>query len=205
MGKREENKKRITKTILSNALDLFVEHGFQGCTIDDIVKRSDIARGTFYLYFPDKLTVFETLTEKMYQPIVQILTSTLEDLKANRDSHFSHQIRYIRTAIELAIFIETQKKSLPLHFRELWAAGPQGIAIRSWRNKIESLAEALIESSIEYSIIRPVPTKMTAFAVVGAIERVIWGWYQGELKSSRRVLAQEMAALFWSGIEPAQK
>jgi AcrR family transcriptional regulator len=203
MGKREENKKRITKKILSNALDLFVEHGFQTCTIDDIVKGSDIARGTFYLYFPDKLTVFETLTEKMYQPIVQILTSTLEDLKANKDSPFSHQIRYIRTAIELAIFVETQKKSLPLHFRELWAAGPQGEAIRNWRVKIESLAEALIDTSIEYSIIRPIPTKMTSFAVVGATERVIWGWYQGELKGSRRVLAQEMAALFWRGIEPS--
>ena len=122
MGKREQKKLMITNRILDSSRELFVEHGFQGCTIDDIAKRSDIARGTFYLYFEDKLTVFEALLEDMYQPIVSILSSTLEDLKVNHDSHFAHQIRYIKTAIELAIFIDSRKENLPLHFREIWAA-----------------------------------------------------------------------------------
>ncbi|MEC8379879.1 MAG: TetR/AcrR family transcriptional regulator [Myxococcota bacterium] len=204
MGRREE-KKRITQSrILEMSGPLFVKRGYAQCTIDDIVKAVGIARGTFYLYFEDKASVFQALLTDLYHPIVVILTNALEDMAANHTNPMAHQIRYIRTAVELAQFIETKQSALPLHFREVWAAGSQGHAIRHWKQQIEDLAAQLIASSIQHGLIRTVPPNLTAMAVVGATERIIWGWLHGELPQSRRELAQELAALFWQGIAPNQ-
>ena len=202
MGKREEKKQRTRKHIRQTAKILFIEQGFQSTTIDDIVKSVGIARGTFYLYYEDKISLFTELLQDMYQPIVDILQRTLNDFESTNATVLSHQIRYLQTAIELAQFIEVNKSTLPLHFQEIWSAGEHGLAMRQWRSDIENLAQALIDSSIQQEIIRPVPSKMTAMAIVSAAERVIWGWQNGELESQRQELAQEMALLFWAGIAP---
>ena len=202
MGKREEKKQRTRKHIRQTAKILFIKQGFQSTTIDDIVQSVGIARGTFYLYYEDKISLFTELLQEMYQPIVDILQRTLSDLESTNATSISHQIRYLQTAIELAQFIEVNKSTLPLHFQEIWSAGEHGLAMRQWRSDIEHLAQGLIDSSIQQEIIRPVPSKMTAMAIVAAAERVIWGWQNGELESQRQELAQEMALLFWAGIAP---
>ena len=183
-------------------MPLFVDQGYVRCTIDDIAKAAGIARGTFYLYHEDKLSVFQALLESLYKPIVEILESALLDMSQNSDNALAHQIRYIRTAVDLAQFIESKQAAIPLHFREIWAAGEHGEAIRRWRNQIEDLATQLIESSITHGLIRSVPKELTALAVVGATERIVWGWLHDELPSPRRQLAQDLAALFWQGIAP---
>jgi AcrR family transcriptional regulator len=51
-------------TILAAAREAFAgEAGFAGTSVRDIVRRTDLASGTFYNYFPDKATVFRALVE----------------------------------------------------------------------------------------------------------------------------------------------
>jgi len=47
--------------ILDVATGVFAEKGYHAAKIDDIVVRAGIARGTFYLYFEDKRTIFEEI------------------------------------------------------------------------------------------------------------------------------------------------
>ncbi len=49
--------------LLDAARDVFVEKGFAAASVDDIVARAGVARGTFYLYFQDKRAVFEALVD----------------------------------------------------------------------------------------------------------------------------------------------
>jgi AcrR family transcriptional regulator len=49
--------------LLHAARDVFVEKGFAAASVDDIVLRAGVARGTFYLYFQDKRAVFEALVD----------------------------------------------------------------------------------------------------------------------------------------------
>lgn len=51
------------KQILDAALEVFAEKGYLHATVDDIVERVSVARGTFYLYFGDKRAVFEALLD----------------------------------------------------------------------------------------------------------------------------------------------
>ncbi len=43
--------------IITAAIEAFSEKGVEKTTISDIVKRANIAQGTYYLYFPSKLSV----------------------------------------------------------------------------------------------------------------------------------------------------
>lgn len=66
LGKREQNKAQNRSTILEAALDVFIELGYDAATVRDIIRRTNLAAGTFYNYFPDKESVFlELLNEKL--------------------------------------------------------------------------------------------------------------------------------------------
>jgi AcrR family transcriptional regulator len=63
-GKRERTKASNRAAILEAARDVFAELGFDAATVRDIVRRTDLASGTFYNYFPDKESVLRALLEE---------------------------------------------------------------------------------------------------------------------------------------------
>jgi len=63
-GKRERTKQANRAAILLAARDVFVEMGYGAATVRDIIRRTDLASGTFYNYFPDKESVFRALLEE---------------------------------------------------------------------------------------------------------------------------------------------
>jgi AcrR family transcriptional regulator len=62
-GKREQTKASNRAAILDAARDVFAELGYDAATVRDIVRRTDLASGTFYNYFPDKESVLRALLE----------------------------------------------------------------------------------------------------------------------------------------------
>jgi AcrR family transcriptional regulator len=65
LGRREERKAQNRAKLLLAARQVFAEKGFGEATARDIVRRTDLATGTFYNYFDDKLDVFQALLEEM--------------------------------------------------------------------------------------------------------------------------------------------
>ena len=62
-GKREQNAVRNRAAILQAAREAFCELGFGATTVRDIIRRTDLASGTFYNYFPDKEALLHELVE----------------------------------------------------------------------------------------------------------------------------------------------
>jgi AcrR family transcriptional regulator len=62
-GKREATKAANRAAILAGARDVFAELGYGQASIRDIVRRTELASGTFYNYFPDKESVLRALVE----------------------------------------------------------------------------------------------------------------------------------------------
>lgn len=63
-GKRERTKAANRAAILTAAREVFGTAGFGAATVRDIVRRTDLATGTFYNYFPDKESIFRALVEE---------------------------------------------------------------------------------------------------------------------------------------------
>jgi len=67
-GKRE--------AILNAALEEFSARGFAAARLDDVARRAGVAKGTIYLYFRDKETLFQELVRAELSPVVAALEAT---------------------------------------------------------------------------------------------------------------------------------
>src|SRR4051794_20105998 len=56
--------------IVEAALDEFIARGFTATRLDDIAKRAGVAKGTIYLHFKDKESMFEELIRTAIVPLV---------------------------------------------------------------------------------------------------------------------------------------
>lgn len=64
LGRREQTKAHNRQAILDAAREVFTEMGYGAASIRDVVRRTGLASGTFYNYFPDKQSVFQAVLEE---------------------------------------------------------------------------------------------------------------------------------------------
>jgi AcrR family transcriptional regulator len=72
-GAREARSAARRQAILAAALDEFSDRGFAATRLDDVAKRAGVAKGTIYLYFRDKESLFQDLVRDMLAPMVGII------------------------------------------------------------------------------------------------------------------------------------
>ncbi len=64
--------RQTVRRLLEAGLAEFNERGFQGVTVDDVVRRAKTSHGTFYLYFASKDDLFRTLLRDALADMEQI-------------------------------------------------------------------------------------------------------------------------------------
>ena len=90
-GKRERAKAANRQAILTAARRVFAQLGYEGATVRDIIRGTDLASGTFYNYFRSKEEVFEALSDdgaRRFKPM----------LRAAREGADTFE-QYLRTAL----------------------------------------------------------------------------------------------------------
>ena len=76
-GRRDERR----AAILAAALEEFAARGFAATRLDDVARRAGVAKGTIYLHFRDKESLFQELVRAMLSPLVgTIEAAALRDL-----------------------------------------------------------------------------------------------------------------------------
>ncbi|MEC8566020.1 MAG: TetR/AcrR family transcriptional regulator, partial [Pseudomonadota bacterium] len=71
--RRAVNRKNNRDAILDAGRDVFAEIGYGGTTVRDIIRRTNLASGTFYNYFDSKEAVFNSLSEEIGTELCQLL------------------------------------------------------------------------------------------------------------------------------------
>ncbi len=69
-GGRKARSAGRREAILAAALEEFSARGFEATRLDDVAKRAGVAKGTIYLYFRDKESLFQELIRAMLTPLV---------------------------------------------------------------------------------------------------------------------------------------
>ena len=77
---RPERSAARRDAILAAALDEFSARGFVATRLDDVARRAGIAKGTIYLYFRDKETLFIELIRSSLVPLVAGLEAAPREL-----------------------------------------------------------------------------------------------------------------------------
>jgi AcrR family transcriptional regulator len=77
MGRREEKKDATRQQILSAATELFPVKGFEATSIDDIVEKANVVKGTFYYHFKSKDELLLALRQSSLAASAKHVTQSL--------------------------------------------------------------------------------------------------------------------------------
>lgn len=199
MGKREEQREARRAAILAAGLQLVLDEGYERTSVERITSSVGIARGTFYLYFEDKEALFRALADALYKPLVDVLEQTAVALRAAPDLG-TQQLLYLQMSARLAAVVEDHQYGVTLHFRERRSAGASGRIVAEWMARIEDLGRQMLEDAAERGLIRGLDAYTVALAIVGATERLLWAWAEGDEKLNADSAALQLANVFFGGI-----
>lgn len=78
-GRREKTKLANRAAIIEAARQVFAELGYEATTVRDIIRRTDLASGTFYNYFKSKEELYHALHDDGVQRFRPMLRAARED------------------------------------------------------------------------------------------------------------------------------
>lgn len=101
MGRVQEKKQLKRQALLDAAYELFLEQGQSKTSIDNIVSRAKVAKGTFYLYFTDKDAISQALIWRISERIFDEALAQVEKLGSTSFSEkllalADHMLEYLR-------------------------------------------------------------------------------------------------------------
>jgi AcrR family transcriptional regulator len=70
LSNRAERAAERREAIIEAALDEFIARGFTATRLDDVARRAGVAKGTIYLHFKDKESMFEELIRTAMVPLI---------------------------------------------------------------------------------------------------------------------------------------
>ncbi len=105
---REKKSEFIRKSILNAAGVLFTQNGFEKTKVDDIAKKADLSKATFYAYFKSKDELLDTM-------LLLQLKEVNSDVKKLIDEHIGKRNCFIAIC---KMFVEVSRKN-PVCYRRM--------------------------------------------------------------------------------------
>lgn len=115
------------QAILHAGMRVFAEHGFEAARLDDVAARAGVAKGTLYLYFKDKTSLFEEIIRDAVTPLI----ARFEQLASLPDLPTAQVLDGIY-ALFLAEVLSTERKLL---LRLIISEGPRFPAIAEFYHR----------------------------------------------------------------------
>ena len=117
MSKVSDKQRNKRSNILDAAYELFTSKSFNNTSIDDVVKRAGIAKGTFYLYFKDKHDLMDRIV--IYKSIIVLKDALkrLEEKKAELPMSFVDQMIFLTDCI--VNYMQSHKELITLVDKKL--------------------------------------------------------------------------------------
>lgn len=156
--------------ILTAAQNVFAKRGYHRATIDDIVSEAGVARGTFYLYFEDKRTIFADLIERFsYRIATAIIRIQTDDPARTVESQVHENILEI---LKVALHDRTMTKILLTDAMGIDPAFDR--KLRGFYDQVvELLSESLAEGQ-ELGIVRDGEPRVLAYMTIGALKELLY-------------------------------
>jgi AcrR family transcriptional regulator len=114
-GKRARTKARNRDAILAAARSVFSELGYEAASVRDIIRRTNLASGTFYNYFQSKEEVAEALAGDALQRLRQVVSAQHvgEDFEAYLNGILRAFFHFLVTEEKLWPLSQPREKRFP--------------------------------------------------------------------------------------------
>lgn len=122
--KSEKKKLKKEMNLYDSAYELFETKGINDTSIDDIVKKAGVAKGTFYLYFTSKYDIIDRIILKKSSAVIkQAVQSTL----AREYENFGDEIIYFIDYV-IEYFRENKRLLRIIHKNLSWGLFRKALA-----------------------------------------------------------------------------
>lgn len=165
----EETREQRRAQILARALEVFAERGYHRASITDVVKAAGVARGTFYLYFDSKETIFQELLDELLQTLRASVGGMDLSPKAAPMRVQLHDIvvRILQTA-------ENNQALTRIIFREAVGVDEAVDAkLAAFNDELHGWLVRALELGAHLGWIRPTDPDVAAACVIGTMRQVI--------------------------------
>jgi AcrR family transcriptional regulator len=159
---REEADRNQRERLFAAMVAVVAEKGYEATTVADLVELSGVSRSAFYRHFEDKQECFLTAAEALIEPTVEIMV--------NAEQAESGQERTEQALEAFLKLIAAQPGAAKMCFVEVYAAGPEGVAVvEKTLDTFEKFGANLFE---EIPGREEMPSQMIR-AMIGGLQKVV--------------------------------
>lgn len=199
-GARARNRRQRTETICAAALDLFLEHGLEATTVDAITREAGVAKGSFYRYFEDKAQLVEALFAPLGAAFDDAFREAQDALEAAKGpGALAAVYQRFAEALAAALFGSPRVARLYLQERRAPDQGPRR-PIRALARRIEEGALELTGVAHRRKLLKPLPPAVTALAVVGAVEGLLFAALEGTALGAPDAVVEALVRMMLEGV-----
>jgi len=199
-GKRDANRRRRSETLARAALDLFLIRGIEDVTIDEIAERAGTAKGNFYRYFDDKAQLVDSLLVPLAAIVRKAMRKCAIDLGKAKTAE-EVQEAYGRLAVTFGVSAIENRDAVQLYLQERRAPPTESRAgLRRLAEELQTAAFQLSEAGVRHGVVEIEDPRISALAIVGAIENIALVVLRGEVELSIPEVANTLIRMVLDGL-----
>jgi AcrR family transcriptional regulator len=185
----------VRSRVLTAAVDLFAERGYDGTSVADVISRAGVAKGGFYHHFASK----EDLLYEVYGDLISGQLAAMDRILA-RELPAAETLRAL--LVDLVVSTAGSTKQALVFWREMHKLGPRRAEqYRRQRRRCHDTVRRLIRDAQargEFTSVAPPDTvTFTIFGVVNELPT----WYRPGGRKRPAQLAEEIADFVLAALE----
>jgi AcrR family transcriptional regulator len=165
-ARAEAQRGRRRDAILRAASTLFSRQGYHSTSVADVIAAAGISRGTFYLYFDNKDSLFLELIEQFIQRIMDVVEVVDPSLPNPTDRIYDNVRRVVDVVFD-------NRDLTVLVLREDVGLNPEvDEKLKRFYGFVRAMVEGALENGARVGLTREVNEPIVATALIGAIKEV---------------------------------
>nr|BAL59703.1 transcriptional regulator, TetR family [Candidatus Acetothermum autotrophicum] len=189
--------------LLDAAIRVFARKGYVETSIDDIIKEAEVARGTFYLYFPGKKEIFLAIIDRYFELVSQLVERLMaEEWPAGLDrarfrEHVLTWLRFFAQHRDLTKVIYREATSIDPQFEARWDRLSEAV-----KRFLIGRVHALQQNGVLRQTLDP---QVWALFMEGIFHAVICNYLLTSERPDLEWLAEQWVDFVLWGITPAER
>jgi len=200
---RQEKRKELTRAkILQAAKQVFAHNGYAGTSIADIVKKSKLARGTFYLHFQSVEQVLNALLQEVFIDIQRYLT----DMQVETLDHKNFKLQLGALAKSLLSVFQNHRETVALLLTTMNAEPKIRTQTLWFQELMQASIRVMLDRGVSSGRLKKFDTELMSFLVSGGLREMLTQWLlYGRYANDIEQKVDEMIGIYMNGVEKIDK
>jgi len=183
--------------LLEAAKEVIAEKGYHGTRVSDIVKRTGVAQGTFYLYFENKRSIFKELMDQFFH----LLFSTFRDEEILGLKTKDDYVEHVKTIYREIFRVFEENKDLTIIFLKESRGDAEVVElIMEFYCRVTDWTAKYMEIGVKQGLLRPKDPVILTQCLLGMIMQNVYYWFVVLGRKDVEILVEELADFELFGI-----